>query len=48
MSNPAIQFAHRFDGISGSAIREIFKVIAQPGMISLQEAIPPRKRSLKT
>ena len=27
-------FAHRFDQVSGSAIREIFKVIAQPGMIS--------------
>ena len=40
MSNPAIQFAHRFDGISGSAIREIFKVIAQPGMISFAGGNP--------
>ena len=29
-----LRFAHRFDGITGSAIREIFKMIAKPGMIS--------------
>ncbi len=40
MSNPEFQFAHRFDGISGSAIREIFKVIAQPGMISFAGGNP--------
>ena len=40
MSNPVFQFAHRFDGVSGSAIREIFKVIAQPGMISFAGGNP--------
>ena len=29
-----LAFASRFDGISGSAIREIFKLLAVPGMIS--------------
>ncbi len=33
-------FAHRFDNVSGSAIREIFKVIAQPGMISFAGGNP--------
>ncbi len=33
-------FAHRFDQVSGSAIREIFKVIAQPGMISFAGGNP--------
>jgi len=33
-------FAHRFDHVSGSAIREIFKVIAQPGMISFAGGNP--------
>ncbi len=36
----SIQFASRFDGISGSAIREIFKIIAQPGMISFAGGNP--------
>jgi len=35
-----IHFAHRFDNVSGSAIREIFKVIAQPGMISFAGGNP--------
>ena len=35
-----IQFAHRFDGISGSAIREIFKLLAVPGMISFAGGNP--------
>jgi len=35
-----IKFAHRFDGMSGSAIREIFKLIAQPGMISFAGGNP--------
>ena len=35
-----IQYARRFDGISGSAIREIFKMIAQPGMISFAGGNP--------
>ncbi|MBR6966447.1 MAG: PLP-dependent aminotransferase family protein [Clostridia bacterium] len=40
MSQPAFPFAHRFDQVSGSAIREIFKVIAQPGMISFAGGNP--------
>ena len=40
MTDPRIQFAHRFDHVSGSAIREIFKVIAQPGMISFAGGNP--------
>ena len=35
-----IRFAHRFDGISGSAIREIFKLLAVPGMISFAGGNP--------
>lgn len=35
-----IQFAHRFDGVTGSAIREIFKMIAVPGMISFAGGNP--------
>ncbi len=35
-----IKFAHRFDNVTGSAIREIFKVIAQPGMISFAGGNP--------
>ena len=35
-----IRFAHRFDHVTGSAIREIFKVIAQPGMISFAGGNP--------
>ena len=35
-----IAFAHRFDGITGSAIREIFKLIAQPDMISFAGGNP--------
>ena len=35
-----IRFAHRFDAISGSAIREIFKMIAKPGMISFAGGNP--------
>lgn len=34
------RFARRFDGITGSAIREIFKMIAQPGMISFAGGNP--------
>ena len=46
-----VRFAHRFDQVTGSAIREIFKVIAQPGMISFAggnpspAALPDRKVS---
>ena len=35
-----LKFARRFDHVSGSAIREIFKVIAQPGMISFAGGNP--------
>ena len=35
-----VKFAHRFDTVTGSAIREIFKVIAQPGMISFAGGNP--------
>lgn len=35
-----LSFAHRFDGISGSAIREIFKLLAVPGMISFAGGNP--------
>ena len=46
-----VRFAHRFDQVTGSAIREIFKVIAQPGMISFAggnpslEALPDQQVS---
>ena len=40
MGNVSFHFAHRFDQVSGSAIREIFKVIAQPGMISFAGGNP--------
>jgi len=35
-----LSFADRFDGISGSAIREIFKLLAKPGMISFAGGNP--------
>ena len=40
MNQSSFRFAHRFDQVSGSAIREIFKVIAQPGMISFAGGNP--------
>ncbi len=40
MTLDELQFAQRFDGITGSAIREIFKMIAQPGMISFAGGNP--------
>ncbi len=40
MDLSAIRFADRFDGVSGSAIREIFKLIAKPGMISFAGGNP--------
>lgn len=40
MNSSEIRFAHRFDQVTGSAIREIFKVIAQPGMISFAGGNP--------
>lgn len=36
----SLRFADRFDGVSGSAIREIFKLIASPGMISFAGGNP--------
>lgn len=33
-------FARRFDGVSGSAIRDIFKLLGQPGMISFAGGNP--------
>ena len=35
-----IQFAERFNGVTGSAIREIFKLLAKPGMISFAGGNP--------
>ncbi len=40
MAQNQYRFAHRFDQVSGSAIREIFKVIAKPGMISFAGGNP--------
>ena len=40
MNISEVRFAHRFDQVTGSAIREIFKVIAQPGMISFAGGNP--------
>ena len=40
MTLDQIQYADRFDGISGSAIREIFKMIAKPNMISFAGGNP--------
>ena len=40
MMPQGLTFASRFDGISGSAIREIFKVLARPNMISFAGGNP--------
>ena len=40
MNLDEIRYASRFDGITGSAIREIFKMIAKPGMISFAGGNP--------
>ena len=40
MNPKSLRFARRFDGITGSAIREIFKMIAQPDMISFAGGNP--------
>lgn len=37
-----LQYAHRFDNVTGSAIREIFKLIAKPGMISFAGGNPAK------
>lgn len=40
MTLDELRFADRFDGVNGSAIREIFKMIAKPGMISFAGGNP--------
>ena len=40
MELESLLFASRFDGVTGSAIREIFKMIAKPGMISFAGGNP--------
>ena len=40
MDLESLHFASRFDGVTGSAIREIFKMIARPGMISFAGGNP--------
>ena len=42
MNLEKLQYAHRFDNVSGSAIREIFKLIAKPGMISFAGGNPAK------
>jgi hypothetical protein len=36
----SVSFARRFDNVTGSAIREIFKVLGRPGMISFAATRP--------
>lgn len=40
MNLEALQFASRFTGVSGSAIREILKMVSKPGMISFAGGNP--------
>ena len=40
MNQAQLTFARRFDGVSGSAIRDIFKLLAMPGMISFAGGNP--------
>lgn len=40
MTIDSLPFASRFDGITGSAIREIFKLLKRPGMISFAGGNP--------
>lgn len=40
MKQADITFARRFDGVSGSAIREVFKLLGVPGMISFAGGNP--------
>ena len=42
MNLDSLKYASRFDGVTGSAIREIFKMIAKPGMISFAGGNPAR------
>lgn len=40
MKQAELQYARRFDGVSGSAIRDIFKLLGVPGMISFAGGNP--------
>ncbi len=40
MNTDSMKFSKRFDGVSGSAIREIFKLLGKPGMISFAGGNP--------
>ena len=42
MNLDELKYASRFDNVSGSAIREIFKLIAKPGMISFAGGNPAK------
>ena len=42
MNLDTLKYASRFDGVTGSAIREIFKMIAKPGMISFAGGNPAK------
>ncbi len=42
MNLETLRYASRFDGVTGSAIREIFKMIAKPGMISFAGGNPAK------
>jgi len=42
MNLDSLTYASRFDGVTGSAIREIFKMIAKPGMISFAGGNPAK------
>jgi len=42
MDLETLRYASRFDGVTGSAIREIFKMIAKPGMISFAGGNPAK------
>ena len=42
MNLDSLKYASRFDGVTGSAIREIFKMIAKPGMISFAGGNPAK------
>ena len=42
MTLDSLKYASRFDGVTGSAIREIFKMIAKPGMISFAGGNPAK------
>ena len=43
----SVSFARRFDNVTGSAIREIFKVLGRPGMISFAGGNPSAATTLR-